>query len=68
VRTIVKDGITGMTFELSALPDEYAAYIMRFFTNTIEYEKLALSTFQDYKTRLNWDVAGKTRLNLLNEL
>jgi glycosyltransferase involved in cell wall biosynthesis len=68
VRTIVKDGISGMTFDLSALPDEYAVYITRLFANSGEYEELALSAFQDYKTRLNWDVAGRTILNLLNEL
>ena len=59
VDCVVRDNVNGMTFALSDPPKKYADYIATIFNNREEYEKLCLSVFNDYKTRLNWDVAGK---------
>ncbi|MDR2691516.1 MAG: glycosyltransferase family 4 protein [Dysgonamonadaceae bacterium] len=68
VTTIIKDNVTGMTFDLSASPADYADYIMHLLENPGEYENLSLSAFHDYKERLNWDAAGKTIMSFINEL
>jgi glycosyltransferase involved in cell wall biosynthesis len=68
VETAVKDNINGMTFALSEPAKKYADYIKKLFTNHEEYEKLCLSAFNDYKTRLNWDVAGKEMTKAIIEI
>ncbi|MDR0613293.1 MAG: glycosyltransferase family 4 protein [Dysgonamonadaceae bacterium] len=65
IPTIIKDNVTGMTFDLPASSMDYANYIMHLLGNPDEYENLSLSAFRDYKERLNWDVAGKTIINQL---
>jgi len=68
ITTAVKDGLNGMTFDLSASPEEYSEYIIRLFSNFDEYLKLSLSSFHEYETRLNWEVAGKKIIEYCNEI
>lgn len=68
VTTAVKNNLNGVTFSLDAKPEEYANFIEQTFQNKSEYEKLAFSSFNEYETRLNWKVAGKEIMRLLNEL
>ncbi|MDR2692351.1 MAG: glycosyltransferase family 4 protein [Dysgonamonadaceae bacterium] len=68
VTTLIKDNVTGMTFDLSASPADYANHIIYLLENPDEYENLSLSAFRDYKERLNWDIAGKTIMSFINEL
>lgn len=68
VTSAIKDNVTGMTFDLSATPIEYADYIANLFNDTEAYKKLALSSFYEYKTRLNWDVSGRAILKLIKEM
>ena len=68
VETAVKDNINGMTFDLSDSPKKYADHIVNLFNNRAEYEKLCLSSFNDYKTRLNWNVAGEQMLEVIKEI
>lgn len=60
IATIVKDNINGMTFALDAEPEKYCDYIMNLMQNYSLYEELALSAFNEYKTRLNWEMAVKS--------
>ncbi len=68
IPTIIKDNVNGKTFSLDANVSEYCNYIASLMTNYNEYKQLALSSFNEYQSRLNWDVAGKTVKNLLLEL
>jgi glycosyltransferase involved in cell wall biosynthesis len=68
IPTIIKDGINGKTFSLSATEHEYAEYIFKVFSDYYGYQQLALSSFKQYESRLNWDVAGRSIIKLLEEV
>ncbi|MDR1683623.1 MAG: glycosyltransferase family 4 protein [Candidatus Symbiothrix sp.] len=67
VTTVVLDNRNGMTFDLSADPEEYADYIAHLFSNRESYRRLALSSYNEYSTRLNWNTAGETIMNSIKE-
>ncbi len=60
IPTIIKNNINGHTFALDASIDEYCSFVTDFFGNRDRYTNLALSSFNEYQTRLNWSVATKT--------
>jgi glycosyltransferase involved in cell wall biosynthesis len=68
IPTIIKDNLNGKTFDLTANPCEYSNYILELFSNYSNYLELALSSFHEYQSRLNWSVAGKTVKDLLLEI
>lgn len=68
ITTIVKNNVNGMTFSLSDNPELYALYIHSVFTDKKRYNELALSSYNEYSQRLNWNVAGKAITGLLKEL
>jgi len=68
IPTAVRDGINGMTFAKNAEISEYCNYIYDLFSDYELYKQLARSSFTEYQSRLNWEVAGKTVKKLLNEL
>lgn len=68
IPTIIRDGANGKTFSLDANISEYCNYILPLMSNYGEYEKLALSSFNEYQTRLNWSVACGEVKKLLREL
>jgi glycosyltransferase involved in cell wall biosynthesis len=68
ISTPVVNDISGRTFSLQSDEKEYADYILSKFLNFKEYENLACSSFNEYETRLNWGVAGKSIMNLLKTL
>lgn len=68
VPTVVRDGKNGKTFSLDAKIDEYCSYIYNLFTDRSEYTKLALSSFNEYQTRLNWHVAAHEAKILIKNL
>ena len=68
ISTIIKDNINGKLFELDSDIDEYCIYIQELFLDYEKYKQLAFSSFNEYKTRLNWSVAGKTMKNLLKNI
>jgi len=53
----IKDGINGKTFSRYAEITEYCDYITNLMSDYVEYKKLALSSFDEYKLHLNWSVA-----------
>ncbi|OKH23027.1 group 1 glycosyl transferase [Hydrococcus rivularis NIES-593] len=65
IPTIIKNNVNGRLFNKNADIVEYCQYIAYFFRNYPSYEKLALSSFHEYKSRLNWSVAGQTIKKLL---
>ena len=59
IPTAVKDGINGKLFPLNSDIEEYSSFIVDCFSNYENYENLALSSFFEYQSRLNWGVSGK---------
>jgi len=67
IPTIVRDGENGRTFPPDADIGDYCSYIRGLMERRSEYEQLACSSFGEYERRLNWDVAGKTVRELIEE-
>ena len=68
IPTIIKPNLNGNLFDLNASTSAYCDYIYHLFTNYEDYKKLALSAFNEYQSRLNWDTAGKIVKNLLVDI
>jgi len=68
ISTVVKDNVNGMTFALDAQADVYCDYIENLMADRKRYEELALSSFNEYQTRLNWNVATQAVTKLIQEL
>jgi glycosyltransferase involved in cell wall biosynthesis len=68
IPTIIKDNINGKTFSLESDVSEWTNYILNTFRDKKKYTDLCLSSFGEFQNRLNWNVAGKTIMNLLKEL
>lgn len=68
IPTVVKDDVNGKTFSLEADEKKYAEVIRDYFYNYSRYVDLAYSSFNEYEKRLNWDVAGKAVINLMENL
>ena len=67
IPTVVRNNLNGRTFSLNAEIPEYCQYISHLFENYSEYENLALSSFHEYESRLNWSISGKTVKSLILE-
>ena len=68
ISTVVKDNVNGMTFALDASPEVYCGYIMDLMKDYSKYEELALSSFNEYQTRLNWNVATQSVTKLIRDI
>jgi glycosyltransferase involved in cell wall biosynthesis len=68
IGTIVRDNVNGMTFSLNAKAETYCSYIMDLMQDYGQYESLALSSFNEYQTRLNWGVATKAVKEMIAEI
>jgi len=68
IPSIIKDGLNGKAFPIDANISDYCNYIACLMNNYTDYQKLAISSFNEYQTRLNWSVAGQTVKKLLREL
>lgn len=68
IGTIVKDDINGMTFALDAPIRRYCDYIVNLMHDRPRYEALALSSYNEFVTRLNWKAAAeKVKALLANQ-
>ena len=68
IGTVVKDNVNGMTFALDAATSDYCNYIISLMQNRAHYAALALSSYQEYETRLNWKVAIQQVKRLIEEV
>jgi glycosyltransferase involved in cell wall biosynthesis len=68
IPTVVKDNINGMTFALDAPVTTYCNYILDLMRDYSRYEELALSSFNEYQTRLNWRSAVTEVKGLIQEI
>jgi glycosyltransferase involved in cell wall biosynthesis len=65
VGTYVRNGINGVTLPLNVGGEEYARAIAGIIADRQLYEQLSRSARNEYETRLNWDTALKSALDLL---
>jgi glycosyltransferase involved in cell wall biosynthesis len=68
IPTAVRNDLNGRTFSKDASIAEYCDYIFNLFSNYSRYKALCLSSFYEYETRLNWNVAGRTVKQLLMDV
>ncbi len=68
IPTVIKDDVNGKLFSKEASIAEYCTYISNLFSDPARYRTLALSSFNEYQTRLNWSVAVRTAKKLLMDL
>lgn len=68
IPNLVKDGINGFMFSKNTAPDIFAEKIAELFTDKKLYVELCESSFNEYKTRLNWDFSINQFRNILKQL
>lgn len=68
ISSIISNGVNGCCFSLTSDDALWVEYIETIFTNETTYNQLCKSSFSEYEMRLNWNVAGKSVMNLINEL
>lgn len=68
IPTVVVDNVNGYLFEPKPNIADYCNYIMNLFSDFSSYRSLALSSFQEYDSRLNWRVAGQAVKGLLETI
>jgi glycosyltransferase involved in cell wall biosynthesis len=68
IPTIVQGGRNGSTFKLNSDIDDYCEYVMKYMSNPNQYRKLALSSLQEFETRLSWNVAKQKAKELLERI
>jgi glycosyltransferase involved in cell wall biosynthesis len=68
IPTIVRDGVNGKLFPLQTPAADHALYIANLFSDYDRYEELALSSFEEFEQRLNWNVAARRLMQMLSEL
>jgi glycosyltransferase involved in cell wall biosynthesis len=62
---IIKHGINGATFAITAEPIEYCDFIVN---NHDKYEELSLGAFAQFQDRLNNNSAASSVLSMMEEL
>ena len=68
IPTIIKDNENGKLFSLDSEAEEYSDYILELFADYARYKQLALDSYDAYKSRLNWQVAGQIVRELLRKI
>jgi glycosyltransferase involved in cell wall biosynthesis len=68
IPTIIKDEINGKKFSPHANIEEWCEYILACYHDYARYFSMCLTSFNEYQNRLNWDVAGKSVMNLIRNL
>jgi len=68
IKTIIKDNMNGITFPLNSEIDNWVEFIIEKFTNDDIYEQICINSFNEYNSRLNWNVAGKHITKIINSL
>ncbi|NQU95955.1 MAG: glycosyltransferase family 4 protein [Candidatus Omnitrophica bacterium] len=62
IPTIFKDNLNGKLFPVENMVEGATQYILQIFPRFDHYQELCLSSFEEYKNRLNWDTfSEKTR-------
>ena len=68
IPTIVREDMNGWMFPLQATGAAYADRIRQIMAERTRYENHCLESYNEFMTRLNWDVAGKHIQSLIQEI
>lgn len=68
IASVILNDVNGYCFNPDVSIENIALYIKNVFTNKLRYSELCVSSFNEYKTRLNWSVSGKKIQELLLSL
>jgi glycosyltransferase involved in cell wall biosynthesis len=68
IPTMIRDHLNGKVFGGNASASEYCTYILGLFANYSAYKELAVSSFHEYESRLNWRIAGQQVKSLLKTI
>src|SRR5579883_397527 len=68
VGSAVRDGVNGKLFSKSASISEYCDYIIGLFRDYSQYKALALSAFEEYRSRLNWERTSEALVALMRQM
>lgn len=66
--TSVKDGVSGIVLPKGSPPDAYVQTIIDLVNDPERYRHLCQTTRERYEKELNWDVAGKRLVQILEQL
>ncbi len=67
IPTAVRDDVNGKLFRPGAHVSEYCAYVSDLMSDRRRYEELSLSAFNEFRTRLDWNVGAATVKTLMEE-
>ena len=68
ITSVIQNNINGMAFSLDTTVQTYCDYIVNTITTHEHYEALALSSYNEYHTRLNWQVAIRQLRAVIEEV
>jgi len=68
ISSVIRDDVNGKTFAIDAPTSDYCNYVCRKMEQPQEYDRLAISAFQEYRNRLNWKVASQQVAKWLDRL
>jgi len=68
IASVILNDINGYCFNPTVSMEEIALYIRDVFNDKSKYEELCYTSFNEYKTRLNWKVSGQKIQKLLVDL
>lgn len=66
IPAVIKNGVNGFTLDLDEFPKKAADIIIGLYTDKEKYKALSLSSFNEFKERLNWERAGKELKKILD--
>lgn len=67
IPSIIKNGFNGQLFSIDSPIENYVEYISHLFDKYSNYQSLALSSFEEYRLRLNWETAGNNLKLILKQ-
>ncbi|MEO5998467.1 MAG: glycosyltransferase family 4 protein [Chitinophagaceae bacterium] len=68
VSSAITNGVNGFVLGESATTNDYVDLICNYFLDRRKYNDLAFSSFNEYKSRLNWKSTGASLIELIKQL
>jgi glycosyltransferase involved in cell wall biosynthesis len=67
IKTAIRDGINGWTFNLGISPDTYCEKIKQLMSSIEDYKNFSLSCFQEYTKHISWSASGAIVANMIKK-
>lgn len=68
ISSVIKNDFNGKMFDPEVDVDEWCSYIGNIFRNHEQYENLSLKSYNEYLTKLNWDISVKKCIDYMEGL